>query len=88
MQHIAHHFAVCDERVFAAGDSGNDRDMLLACENAVLVGNHAREVAAIARQPNVYRARRAHASGALEGVLAHHRAQQVRARTIATELSA
>lgn len=81
MQHVARSLGVPLERVFAAGDSGNDSDMLQACDNAILVANHAHEVAPLARRPNVYLSRRNHASGTLEGILAHRRAQQVRMRT-------
>lgn len=80
MLHVARRFGVAADQVFAAGDSGNDVDMLTACENAILVGNHAEELASLAARPNVYRSRRENASGALEGVLAHHRARRVRQR--------
>ncbi len=80
MRHVAEKFGVRTQQVFAAGDSGNDTDMLTTCENAILVANHASEVAKLARHPNVYLSRRSHASGALEGLLAHHRAQQLRLR--------
>ena len=80
MKYVAGHFNVPSSQVFAAGDSGNDVDMLTACENAILVGNHAEEVAALAERSNVYRSQRENASGALEGVLAHHRARTLRMR--------
>ena len=83
MHHVASFFGMPVGNVFAAGDSGNDSDMLGACENAILVGNHAAEVAELANRPNVYVSRRNHASGALEGLLAHHRAQRMRARQLA-----
>ena len=80
MSYVADHFGVALSHVFAAGDSGNDVDMLTACENAILVGNHADEVASLAARSNVYRSQRENASGALEGVLAHHRARMLRKR--------
>ena len=80
MGHVARMFDVPVEQVFAAGDSGNDEDMLTACQNAIMVGNHAAEIAALARRPNVYLARRSHAAGTLEGILAQHRAQRLRER--------
>ena len=80
MSYVADHFGVALSHVFAAGDSGNDVDMLTACENAILVGNHADEVASLAARSNVYRSQRENASGALEGVLAHHRARTLRMR--------
>ena len=83
MNYVADRFNVLSSHVFAAGDSGNDVDMLTACENAILVGNHADEVASLAERSNVYRSRRENASGALEGVLAHHRARTLRMRQAA-----
>ena len=80
MNYVADRLKVPASHVFAAGDSGNDVDMLTACENAILVGNHAEEVASLAARGNVYRSRRENASGALEGVLAHHRARTLRMR--------
>ena len=77
LAHVARHHDVPLDRVFAAGDSGNDADMLSLCQNAILVGNHAPEVAALAGLANVYVSRRSHAAGALEGIIAHrarHRA--------------
>ena len=80
MQHVARTLDVSCENIFAAGDSGNDSDMLTKCENAILVRNHASEVASLAQRSNVYLSRRSHASGTLEGILAHRRAQSLRAR--------
>ena len=42
--------------------------------------DEAAEIAALARRPNVYLARRSHAAGTLEGILAQHRAQRLRER--------
>ena len=80
MNYLTDRLKVPSSQVFAAGDSGNDVDMLTACENAILVGNHSKEVASLATRSNVYRSRRENASGALEGVLAHHRARTLRIR--------
>ena len=87
MVRVAQRFRVPPENIFAAGDSGNDSDMLTACENAILVRNHASEVANLARRPNVYLSRRSHASGALEGILVHRRAHSLRAREITKVLA-
>lgn len=62
--------------VVVAGDSGNDREMLLTRLGgeplrAVVVGNREPELDDIADQPNVYLAERFSASGVLEGLLAH-----------------
>ena len=80
MRHVAGMFGVTAQNVFAAGDSGNDADMLTVCENAILVGNHASEIARLASRPNVYLSKRSNASGTLEGLLAHQRARRTRIR--------
>jgi sucrose-phosphate synthase len=79
LEHVARHFGVAPEQVFAAGDSGNDACMLSRCRNAILVGNYAEELRELASRDHVYVARRYHGAGALEGILAHrirHRARQ------------
>ncbi len=61
------------DHVFAAGDSGNDLDMLTACRNPIIVANHSEELAPLLQSPGVYVARRAHAGGVVEGMHAHSR---------------
>lgn len=57
------------DRIVACGDSGNDRDMLEACPNAVLVANHSDDVANLRDRANVYLSQRPHAGGVREGLL-------------------
>jgi len=71
MRHVAARLGIVPARIFAAGDSGNDADMLAECENAIIVSNHCAEIAALTRRANVYLARAAHAAGAIEGIEAH-----------------
>jgi sucrose-phosphate synthase len=52
----------------AAGDSGNDLDMLDACGFAIVVGNASGELDALAPRTGSYRAERHHAAGVLEGL--------------------
>ncbi len=54
----------------AAGDSGNDEDMLAACGHAILVGNASDELDALAPRSGLYQARRHHAGGVVEGLAA------------------
>jgi sucrose-phosphate synthase len=61
------------DRVFAAGDSGNDLDMLTACRNPILVANHSDELASLLKSPAIYVAKRAYAGGVVEGMRAHSR---------------
>ncbi|MGB7409237.1 MAG: HAD-IIB family hydrolase [Pontixanthobacter sp.] len=76
MQHVARMLDIPAERVVAIGDSGNDIDMLTMCQNAVMVGNYAPELASLSNRPNVYVSRRHNAAGALEGIFAHHSRQK------------
>ncbi len=52
----------------AAGDSGNDTDMLAACGFAILVANASDELADLAPRAGLYRAARPHAAGVIEGL--------------------
>ena len=62
--------------VIVAGDSGNDRELLLTEHSgqplaAVIVGNHEPELADLAAHPNVYVAKGVVCAGVLEGLTAH-----------------
>ena len=52
----------------AAGDSGNDSDMLAACGHAILVGNASDELAHLPPRPGLHRSTAHHAGGVLEGL--------------------
>lgn len=52
----------------AAGDSGNDADMLSACGHAIVVGNASDELDHLSRRPGLYRATASHADGVIEGL--------------------
>lgn len=73
MRHVSQVLGLPCERVIAAGDSGNDADMLAACRGAVVVANHDPDLATVAGLQHVYRANRSHAAGVLEGLLWHSR---------------
>ncbi len=75
MQHVAAVLGIDPKRIFAAGDSGNDEDMLMACENAIIVRNHSDEITSLTKRSNVYLSRRPHASGAIEGIEEHRMRQ-------------
>lgn len=68
--------AIDPKAAITAGDSGNDREMLLSAVagvrlKAVVVANHRPELADLAELPQVYFAQAEVAAGVLEGVLAH-----------------
>ena len=71
LTHIADVFGVSHDRVFAAGDSGNDEDMLTICANAILVANYSHELAHMTGRSNVYVADQPNAAGVIEGIIAH-----------------
>ncbi|WP_137897725.1 HAD family hydrolase [Sphingomonas sp. 2SG] len=52
----------------AAGDSGNDADMLAACGQAIVVGNAGDELADLPVRAGLYRASAHHAAGIVEGL--------------------
>ncbi len=70
MRHVAAKLGIAQARVFVAGDSGNDLDMLEAAANAIVVSNHDPVLARLRGRPSVYFARAPYAAGALEGVVA------------------
>lgn len=53
-----------------AGDSGNDREMLLGDTMGVIVGNHSEELSDLMGRERIYFSRRHFAGGILEGI--HH----------------
>lgn len=70
MQWAARALGVAPDQVYAAGDSGNDLDMLAQCQNGILVANYSTELAELIGRPTIYLARRAHAAGVVEGMRA------------------
>ncbi len=54
--------------ILVAGDSGNDRDMLQTVPQAVVVGNHSKEIKSLKRQTGIYFAEASHAAGIIEGI--------------------
>ena len=57
-------------RCIAAGNSGNDADMLDRCGQAILVANALAEVSSLAERPGLYRSSAPYAHGVLEGLTA------------------
>lgn len=58
------------DHVYAAGDSGNDLDMLSLCRNGIVVANHSAELAPLVGRPNIYLAHGSYAGGVVEGMRA------------------
>ena len=68
MRRLAEVFGIEERAVLAAGDSGNDIDMLRAAHRAVAVANASEELRALRGRPNVLHASAAHAAGVLEAI--------------------
>ncbi len=69
---LVERFGLAPRDVAAAGDSGNDRELLVTAADAgmvaVLVANHEPELADLASHPGVLLASRPHCAGVLEGL--------------------
>lgn len=68
LRHLSYTHGVPLERFLVAGDSGNDIEMLLGDTRAVVVGNHAPELASLRGLAQIYFAKEPHAGGILEGI--------------------
>lgn len=65
--HVASRLNISRQRIIAAGDSGNDIDMLRAAAHPVIVANHSSELADWYQERRAYCAKHAHAQGVVEG---------------------
>lgn len=65
---LAQHFGLTASDVIAAGDSGNDVDMLMTCGRGIVVGNALPEIAELRRHPHLYHASAPYAGGVMEGL--------------------
>ncbi|MEE4211387.1 MAG: HAD-IIB family hydrolase, partial [Parvularcula sp.] len=66
--HAAARLGLTQSKVVVAGDSGNDRSMLVACPNPVIVGNWSDGLGEDPALSHAYIASGTHAAGVLEGV--------------------
>lgn len=70
MAWVADRLGIAADHVYAAGDSGNDLDMLDAVRNGIVVANHSAELKPLIGRPTIYLSRRPHAGGVVEGMRA------------------
>ena len=68
LRYFAARWGLPPERILAAGDSGNDEEMLTGNTLGVVVGNHDPELDAIRGSPRIYFADGEYAWGILEGI--------------------
>ena len=71
--HVASRLDIPRHRIIAAGDSGNDIDMLRAAAHPIIVANHSSELAYWSSEHRGHCAKRAHADGVVEGAEAYFR---------------
>ena len=65
---VAEAYGMPLDQIVAAGDSGNDAEMLTCGVQAVMVGNYSQELASLRDDPAVYVASAKYAAGVLEGL--------------------
>lgn len=67
VSHVCHALGISPEDTFVAGDSGNDREMLAAFPNSILVANWTDGLARDDALSHVYVSSRAYADGVIDG---------------------
>ena len=68
LRYVSTCLAVNWNHVIAAGDSGNDLDMLLSVLNPIIVANHTRELRSLRSYKKAYFSHSQYADGILEGI--------------------
>lgn len=68
VRYLAFKWGIPPDRFLVAGDSGNDRDMLLGDMLGIVVGNHSPELGELRGRARVYFANQPCAAGVLEGI--------------------
>jgi sucrose-phosphate synthase len=72
IRHLAARLGIPLSRSLAAGDAGNDRDMLETAGRAIVVANHSAELSLLAGRPGVFFSSGRGAAGILDGMAHHH----------------
>ncbi len=68
IRYIAIKWGLPLDKIFVAGDAGNDEEMLKGDTLAVVVANHSKELLRLKNKPRIYFAQNSYASGILEGL--------------------
>lgn len=72
IRHVCMKWGVDFNNVLVAGDSGNDREMLLGNTLSVVVGNYSPELKTLPETPTIYFASDRYAAGIIEGIKYYH----------------
>lgn len=76
LKYVAKAMSISWSNVIAAGDSGNDLDMISDCANAIVVANAEQVLLALRDRPNVMLTRAPYAGGVIEGLRCYFVGQQ------------
>jgi sucrose-phosphate synthase len=68
LHHVAKRFGIPLEQTIAAGDSGNDLEMLRMAAHAIIVSNNSGELERLRGTRHAFFANRPYAGGILEGI--------------------
>jgi sucrose-phosphate synthase len=71
MRYFAWRYGFDMQNIIAAGDAGNDLDMLRGCTKAIVVANHSPELRKLRRESGVYFSEKRHGWGVIDG-LSHY----------------
>lgn len=71
LKYIAWKWDLNPSTIISAGDSGNDRDMLISPFKGIVVANHEQSLEDVIKRKNIYLAKSSHAQGLIEGLMHH-----------------
>ncbi|MDH3921785.1 MAG: HAD-IIB family hydrolase, partial [Desulfobulbaceae bacterium] len=69
INYLKYKYEFPSRKVMVAGDSGNDRDMILGATNGLVVGNHSEELATLQGKVRVFFSRKTYAAGIIDGLV-------------------
>ncbi|MBD3226065.1 MAG: HAD-IIB family hydrolase [Caldithrix sp.] len=78
LRYLSMKWGLAPERIFVAGDSGNDEEMLLGDTLGVVVGNHSKELRRLYGKPRIYFAEGKYARGIVEGIEYYNFLEEIR----------
>ncbi|MDH5445602.1 MAG: HAD-IIB family hydrolase [Gammaproteobacteria bacterium] len=86
IRYISMKWGIPLERIFVAGDSGNDEEMLLGNTLAMVVANHSKELERLKGKTRIYFTQHSHSEGILEGLAFYDFLNEIRIPDELTEL--
>ena len=71
LKYIAWKWNLTPNTIISAGDSGNDRDMLISPFKGIVVANHEESLKDVIKKKNIYLSSASYAQGLIEGLIHH-----------------